>query len=252
MKVFISHITEEKSLALTLKDWVESSFAGQCEVFVSSDINDIPAGSRWLQQIENAAHESAGYLVLCSPTSVWRPWINFETGCAWIRQIPIIPICHSGQKKSQLPTPLSTFQALEIDSDDFVSDLLTSLAQYLEVTKVPRIDQSAMRHELESALRQLSTESASQPPAMQMHPAEGDLEDAAINILKTIADLGDKGYSVEELASRFSMSHPKMQYYLDILREQGLVDYRGAMIGVPARYTLSKMGRKCLVERNML
>jgi hypothetical protein len=54
MKLFISHISEEASLALVLKDWIESSFAGQCQVFVSSDKDDIPAGSRWLDEIDKA------------------------------------------------------------------------------------------------------------------------------------------------------------------------------------------------------
>ena len=34
MKVFISHIAKEVALASVLKDWIESTFLGQVDVFV--------------------------------------------------------------------------------------------------------------------------------------------------------------------------------------------------------------------------
>lgn len=46
-------------------------------------------------------------LILCSPTSIRRPWINFEAGAAWMRKIPLIPMCHAGLTPSDLPAPLS-------------------------------------------------------------------------------------------------------------------------------------------------
>ncbi|HYR02507.1 MAG TPA: toll/interleukin-1 receptor domain-containing protein, partial [Syntrophobacteria bacterium] len=85
MRVFISHISEEAPLAHVLKDWIESSFAGQCDVFVSSDKDDIPAGSKWLEEIESALGSASALIVLCSPSSLSRPWISFETGCGWIK-----------------------------------------------------------------------------------------------------------------------------------------------------------------------
>jgi len=148
IRVFISHINEEAPIAQVLKDWLESSFAGQCEVFVSSDKDDIPAGSRWLEVIDGAVGAASALIVLCSPSSISRPWINFEMGGAWVKRIPIIPICHSGQKKNALPSPISMLQALELEDEHFVIDLLSSLAKHLGFGKVPRIDQAAMGKEL--------------------------------------------------------------------------------------------------------
>ena len=45
--VFISHITEEKEVALALKKLVESAFIGMMEVFVSSDPRSITLGQEW-------------------------------------------------------------------------------------------------------------------------------------------------------------------------------------------------------------
>lgn len=148
MKLFISHIHEEAAIALILKDWIESSFIGQCEVFVSSDDSDIPAGSKWLSQVDNAIDESSILVVLCSVHSLSRPWINFETGCGWIKRVPIVPICHSGLKKSELPPPISTFQALELEDPKFIDNLLLSLAKHFGFSKIPRIDKKAMEEDL--------------------------------------------------------------------------------------------------------
>ena len=112
--VFISHITEEKEMAIELKKLIEDSFLGMMEVFVSSDENSISSGSRWLDNITNALGSCAIELILCSPKSIQRPWVNFEAGAGWIRDIPVIPLCHSGMKPSKLPLPLNLLQAVEI------------------------------------------------------------------------------------------------------------------------------------------
>jgi hypothetical protein len=168
MRVFISHISEEAPLAHVLKDWIESSFAGQCDVFVSSDKDDIPAGSKWLEEIESALGSASALIVLCSPSSLSRPWISFETGCGWMKHVPIIPICHSGQKKASLPSPLSMLQALELDEQDFVYDLLSGLAKHLGFGKVPRIDQAAMRSQLTEAAGHAVADRT--PPASEREP----------------------------------------------------------------------------------
>ena len=98
MIVFISYISEEKSLALVFKKWIESSFLGQITVFVSSDPQSIPAGNKWREDITSALNESKLLIILYSPRSKTRPWISFEAGCGWIKDIPIIPICHSNLK----------------------------------------------------------------------------------------------------------------------------------------------------------
>jgi hypothetical protein len=130
MKVFLSHIHEEAPLALVFKDWIEGSFLSLIQVFVSSDIRDIPAGKRWFDEINRALGESQAFIVLCSPNSIRRPWINFETGCAWIKEVPVIVICHSGQSISALPRPLSDIQALTIDDPEFIDKFLSSLASF--------------------------------------------------------------------------------------------------------------------------
>jgi hypothetical protein len=156
LNIFISHISEEASIVKVFKDWIESTFLGQSEVFASRDADDLPAGNKWIDEIDQALDSAVAFLVLCSPASLMRPWINFQTGWGWIKGLPVIPICHSGLKNDDLPPQISSFQAIEIDSDGFVSDLLSRLAKHLGFEKFPRIDQSAMVHELISATRAIS------------------------------------------------------------------------------------------------
>src|SRR5262245_34214128 len=137
--IFISHISEEAPIAQVLKDWIEPTFSGQYRVFIGNYQGDIPAGSRWLAEIEQAIKSAVVFLVLCSPTSVLQPWINFETGCAWLKGVPILPLCHSGQMKDALPFPLSIFQALQIEASDFTQNLLSAVATHLGFSKVPRV-----------------------------------------------------------------------------------------------------------------
>jgi hypothetical protein len=111
--VFLSHITEEKALADIVKDHIERDFIGLVDVFVSSDDRSIPIGEKWLADIESALKTAAAMIILCSNESVKRPWINFEAGAAWVREILIAPVCHTGMRPGGLPIPLQLLQGIE-------------------------------------------------------------------------------------------------------------------------------------------
>lgn len=137
--VFISHITEEADLALKLKELIENSFLGMIDVFVSSDETSISAGSRWLDNITESLSSCAVELILCSPKSVIRPWINFEAGAGWVRNIPVIPLCHSGMEPTKLPVPLNLLQAAKISEISSLKLIFPVLAQAIGA-KAPNID----------------------------------------------------------------------------------------------------------------
>lgn len=61
-KLFVSHIHEEKKLAVLIKKAIEEEFSGFVEVFVSSDGNSIPAGSHFLNRIEDSLVNCIGAL----------------------------------------------------------------------------------------------------------------------------------------------------------------------------------------------
>ena len=120
--LFLSHIHEEKTLAMILKEAIEEEFGGFVTVFVSSDGSTVPAGSNFLKRIENGLLDCVGAIYLLSPHSVKRNWINFELGAVWIRnisalrdgdsEVPTLPLCHSGMKPTTLPMPLANLNGV--------------------------------------------------------------------------------------------------------------------------------------------
>jgi hypothetical protein len=151
--LFISYIHEEEHLAKVLKEWIESTLEGFCDVFVSGDTKNVPAGSRWLEVIDESLRQCTVLLVICSPLSIERAWVNFEAGCAWVRKIPVIPICHSGITKSSLPNPLSSFQGLNLEENEFPTQLFEALKEHLNLRMLPHIDHQKMVAEVEEARR---------------------------------------------------------------------------------------------------
>jgi hypothetical protein len=140
--VFISHITTEKEIAVALKRLVEQAFLGMVEVFVSSDPNSIAMGVRWLDNITFGLKKCVIEIVLASPASVSRPWINFEAGAGWVRDIPVIPLCHSGMTPSALPAPLSSLQAALATESANLERVFAVIAKAIDC-KMPEVDYQA-------------------------------------------------------------------------------------------------------------
>ena len=129
MKVFLSHIAEEGPLAAAMKTALQEAAEG-VEAFVSGV--DIPLGRAWLDALGAAFDEAGAVLVLCSPRSITRPWVNFESGGGWGRGRPVIPICHGGLTKKDLPHPFGMFQALTLargrhGSEDLIRKVVAAL-----------------------------------------------------------------------------------------------------------------------------
>jgi|SRR6266851_1968162 len=146
-RTFISHISEEAIVAELLKTVLVRDFLGLMDVFVSSDTESIAAGEEWLRSVEKALRESVAMIVVCSPESIRRPWINFEAGAAWMRNIPLIPVCHLGLVPRDLPMPLSLRQGIELREAEGLKILYSKMAQLLSV-QVPAPDFGALSKRL--------------------------------------------------------------------------------------------------------
>lgn len=133
--IFISHISEEAGLAKILKTHLTSAFMGLVDVFVSSDNISVSAGSKWLISVDSALREACIELVLCSKASVKRPWINFEAGAGWIRDIPVVPVCHSGLQTDDLAMPLSALQSIQANQDQGIDQIFSLIAVKLAIEK---------------------------------------------------------------------------------------------------------------------
>ena len=130
-KIFISHISEETELANELKIFIEEKFLNALEVFSSSSDDSIQLGDEWITVIKNSFEESKLIILLCSPISILRPWINFEAGAGWIKNVPVIPMCHSGLEPGQLPFPISIFHGGKLNKEKDIEKLFKKIADIL-------------------------------------------------------------------------------------------------------------------------
>ena len=212
--VFISHITEESELAQMLSEEIKKSYLGMLDIFVSSDGESLPAGGRWLDMIDNALTNSAIQISLCSPQSIKRPWINFEAGASWIRRIPVIPVCHSGLTKNQLPIPLAMLQATNIDSETDLRALFDELTKILGANQTPIIDYQMIINNAKKFSHK--------------YTYLNKIKSAIYSITSMINELNQLFFSGKTQSMRIQI--PDFQYMqlapsLEILTQEGLINY---------------------------
>jgi hypothetical protein len=127
--IFISHIHEEEKVADELLKFLRSELDRSTEVFLSSDSWQVYAGEIWLDRIREELTAAKVVVLMLSPKSVERPWVNFEAGAGWLTNKVIIPVCYGGLGKSSLPKPYSNIQALDLENESYY--LVRSLHHHL-------------------------------------------------------------------------------------------------------------------------
>jgi TIR domain len=137
--IFISHISEESEVAVALKKLIKENFPQTLNIFVSSDGESIKMGRDWLNKVLKDLRSCAAQIIICSPKSVTREWINLEAGAALCRDIPIIPACHSGMIPIKLPIPLLLRQTAKLTDIEGMKKVIGDLAEVLNVNH-PNID----------------------------------------------------------------------------------------------------------------
>ncbi len=79
-------------------------------------------------------------------------WLAFEAGAAWSRNIDIIPICHSGMTRAQVPDPFRQYHSLGIRSKTFVEDFISAIAAHFEFADLPSFDDEHIAEDLKTAV----------------------------------------------------------------------------------------------------
>lgn len=245
MNVFISHVADEGLLALVLKECIQKTTKNKVKVFVSSDIQNISAGDVWLENLEKALSGAKILIVLCSPFSVTRPWVNFEIGSAWIKHIPIIPICHSGLELEKLPVPLSSFHGLDINSKKFLRTLIDSLAKKANIKQKLRIYPGQTKKKIEDTLRKIKVNVLS-----NTRTAEASHDDVGV-ILKKIAVSDEDDCTCKKLAQSLRLGENDLDVYLRHLMDRRFIKKKLRWKS-DCQYGTTRRGREYLVQRGLL
>jgi DNA-binding MarR family transcriptional regulator len=246
MDVFVSHITEESEVAKVIKEWVESTFLGQFDVFVSSDSDSIPAGTKWLDEITNAITSSKIILLLCSSNSIHRPWINFEAGCGWAKSIPVIPICYGGLSRNELPPPINALQALNLD-EQLPKKLFDAIAKHLDVKRLPRINFAEMYQELIAHTGSIELNTKIGPSIGPTKSSDGNgLNEEQLKILEFLAKTNNY-VTLPSISQQTGLNQQRTEFYLEKLEESVLI-HSSFSIYDPTSYSLKHKGREILFE----
>jgi hypothetical protein len=138
-KLFLSHIHEERNVAITFKRELEEIYLGAIDIFVSSDEDGIPGGEKWLRVIEEKLTNAEIILILASPDSIKRPWVNFEAGGGWFLKRKVVPLCIRGMTPANLPEPLHSLQAYDLQDKDGLKRVLNDISKSADL-KMPKIN----------------------------------------------------------------------------------------------------------------
>ncbi len=87
--IFISHIHEEDTIAQAIKNELDGCFHNNVNIFLSEII---PFGDDWQNSVNTYLKQADLILILFSPDSVERPWINVEAGYGIISGKEVIPV----------------------------------------------------------------------------------------------------------------------------------------------------------------
>jgi hypothetical protein len=113
-QIFISHIVQEKPVAVALKEYLHKAYGPQLPVFVSSDQSSIGGGRKWFDHIISNLRKSKIIIILVSQESARREWINFEAGFGDGVSATVIPVAIKDFSFTKLGFPLAGFNGREI------------------------------------------------------------------------------------------------------------------------------------------
>jgi hypothetical protein len=130
--IFLSHAARDQHIAIYLKTIIEEAIPSS-NVFVSSDTEDLRPGDEWVKTIRQNLREAKMLLLLASERGLARPWVWYETGSAWSREIRMIPCCLGRVRKNGLSAPFSSYQALNADEAGDFRSLLTEVGRELKL-----------------------------------------------------------------------------------------------------------------------
>jgi hypothetical protein len=137
-QVFISHVHEERHVALVLQKYIRQAFRDAFPVFAAFDKESIGGGKKWFTHVVENLKRSLVVFVLVSGASRRRPWLAFEAGVGDGVDATVIPVGIRNFAWGRLEFPLFGYQGRSID------DLPSILS---DITKAFKIPSEAMDHD---------------------------------------------------------------------------------------------------------
>lgn len=126
MNIFVSHAVANKYIAQALAEALEAA-REDVTVFLASRAGDIRADEDWLKGIERALKEADAYIILLTPESVLRPWVNFEAGAAWFFQRQLLFVRIQALSTEDIHLPIGFRQVYALDDKEQLPAVFSAL-----------------------------------------------------------------------------------------------------------------------------
>lgn len=95
--IFLSFAGEDERLAKALMAAIRKRYARKIEVFMFKDRSSIALGQNPFEKVKKAlTQDKPLVLVLATPVSVARPWVNFEAGAGLAAEYGAVVLCAKG------------------------------------------------------------------------------------------------------------------------------------------------------------
>ena len=107
---FISFIHEEQQVATAVRNLLRDKLGHEHNFFLSADNWQMRAGEDWFNRLRDELGRARVVILLLSPNSISRPWINFEAGAGWLAGKGSFPFASGDFKVEIFLDPIRTFR----------------------------------------------------------------------------------------------------------------------------------------------
>jgi len=122
--VFLSHSSLDKEPLAAIKQVLDKRAAGFLNFFLSSDGESIKFGRNWVVSVSDALSQAKLMFVFLSPQSADSKWIHFEAGCAYAKDIRVVPVCLPGIDLNRITAPLNLLQGFNLHSHEALGNIV--------------------------------------------------------------------------------------------------------------------------------
>jgi len=136
--IFISCADEDIEYGKKIKSILIQCYEDEVKIFLYKGIK---GGDYWYPEIIKNLKKSSVSIILCSPTSVKKPWINFEAGFCNGVKIKCVPLLFNGCTSENLPGCLKSMQAKSTQSSDELRDGFYSVQKSVKRSGIPNIEE---------------------------------------------------------------------------------------------------------------
>lgn len=139
MEIFISHSNKDVEIAKELIELLRIALNLKTQDIRCTSVDGyrLPAGSSTDEQLKSEIHDSKILIGLISPASISSYYVLFELGARWGAKKPLIPLITNTHGVELLKGPLQGINALKAYEEAQLYQLVTDIANILQIESEP-------------------------------------------------------------------------------------------------------------------